>query len=122
MWNIDFPLPPLAEQERIVAKLDDLFERLDKIKASLDKIPVHLKNFRQQVLTQAVTGKLTEEWREGRDLGAWEEKKVDSLITKIQAGKNFRCPEIPVTKGQVGLVKISAVTWSIFDSKEKKQL
>lgn len=50
--------PPLAEQERIVTKLDKLFAQHEKIKAALDRIPQLLKNFRQQLLTQAVTGKL----------------------------------------------------------------
>ncbi|WP_051638320.1 restriction endonuclease subunit S [Maribacter sp. Hel_I_7] len=58
-----FPLPPLAEQQRIVAKLDVLFNHLDTLKTRLDHIPQLLKNFRQAVLTQAVTGKLTEKWR-----------------------------------------------------------
>ena len=84
--ELKFPLPPLAEQERIVAKLDDLFEGLDKIKASLDKIPVLLKNFRQQVLTRAVTGKLTEEWREGKNLEEWEEKLMKNACEKVQSG------------------------------------
>lgn len=56
-------LPPLAEQQRIVAKLDALFGHLEALRTRLDRIPQLLKNFRQQVLTQAVTGKLTEEWR-----------------------------------------------------------
>ncbi len=56
--SFNFPLPPLAEQERIVEKLDALFASLDVIKDKLDRIPELLKNFRQQVLTQAVTGKL----------------------------------------------------------------
>jgi len=72
---IPFPLPPVAEQKRIVAKLDILFERLDKIKISLEKIPVLLKNFRQQVLTQAVTGKLTENINENSSV------RLDSPIT-----------------------------------------
>lgn len=55
LWNLGFPLPPLAEQNRIVAKLDSLFAQLESIKTSIAKIPVLLKNFRQQVLTQAVT-------------------------------------------------------------------
>lgn len=67
-----FPLPPLTEQQRIVAKLDALFSQLETIKKSLDNVPVLLKNFRQQVLTQAVTGKLTEEWREGKELESIE--------------------------------------------------
>nr|BFF36916.1 hypothetical protein BACT7_17780 [Tenacibaculum mesophilum] len=65
--SIHIPLPPLAEQERIVAKLDSLFAELDTIKERLANIPTLLKNFRQSVLNQAVTGKLTEEWREGKE-------------------------------------------------------
>lgn len=56
--KIDFPLPPLPEQERIVAKLDLLFAQHEKMKIALEKIPQILKDFRQQILTQAVTGKL----------------------------------------------------------------
>ncbi len=50
-----FPLPPLAEQKRIVAKLDAAFVHLEKIKVSLARIPELLKRFREAVLTQAVT-------------------------------------------------------------------
>jgi len=75
--NLKLPLPPLAEQERIVAKLDDLFLRLDKIKTSLKKIPVLLKNFRQQVLTQAVTGKL---------IGKFKFSPLGDLGIKIKTG------------------------------------
>jgi type I restriction enzyme S subunit len=66
--EIEFPLPPLPEQQRIVAKLDTLFAQLETIKTSMANIPLLLKDFRQQVLTQAVTGKLTEEWRKGKEL------------------------------------------------------
>lgn len=66
--KIPIPLPPLPEQKRIVAKLDNLFAHLDQLKARLQNIPTLLKQFRQAVLTQAVTGKLTEEWREKNSL------------------------------------------------------
>jgi len=52
------PLPPLAEQKRIVAKLDETFKHIEILKSKLDGIPVLLKQFKQTVLTHAVTGKL----------------------------------------------------------------
>lgn len=66
--KLPFLLPPLAEQKRIVAKLDGLFGHLDRLKERLSGIPRLLASFRQSVLTQAVTGKLTEEWRVGKKL------------------------------------------------------
>ncbi|WP_299681522.1 restriction endonuclease subunit S [uncultured Tenacibaculum sp.] len=75
--NTKFKLPPLAEQERIVAKLDSLFAELDIIKERLANIPTLLKNFRQSVLNQAVTGKLTEEWREGKELESFKLTKPE---------------------------------------------
>lgn len=78
--TIIIPLPPLAEQNRIVAKLDTLFAQLETIKASMAKIPVLLKEFRQQVLTQAVTGKLTEEWRKGKELEEWKKISFGELM------------------------------------------
>jgi type I restriction enzyme S subunit len=80
------PLPPLEEQNRIVAKLDTLFSQLENIKTSMEKIPVLLKNFRQQVLTQAVTGKLTEEWRKGKGLNTWKYKKIEKTTIKVGSG------------------------------------
>lgn len=63
LWSLQFPLAPLAEQKRIADKLDALFGHMDNINKGLERIPDLLKKFRQQVLTQAVTGKLTEDWR-----------------------------------------------------------
>ncbi|MGF1901116.1 restriction endonuclease subunit S [Aliivibrio sifiae] len=51
--------PPLAEQKRIVEKLDEVLAQVDTIKARLDGIPSLIKRFRQSVLASAVSGKLT---------------------------------------------------------------
>ncbi len=61
--NLEFPLPPLAEQVRIAQKLDELLAQVDTLKARIDGIPALLKRFRQSVLAAAVSGRLTEEWR-----------------------------------------------------------
>lgn len=56
-------MPNRLVQDRIVAKVDALMTQVESMQRSLERIPQLLKDFRQQVLTQAVTGKLTGEWR-----------------------------------------------------------
>jgi type I restriction enzyme, S subunit len=99
-------LPPLPEQQRIVAKLDDLFGHLEQVKTRLALIPDLLKNFRQAILTQAVTGQLTEEWREGKELGEWRDvvlKDVSERITVGYVGKmsdQYKEEGIPFLRSQ----------------------
>ncbi len=57
------PLPPLPEQQRIVAKIEELFSQLDAGVEALKKVRAELKRYRQAVLKYAFEGKLTEEWR-----------------------------------------------------------
>jgi len=85
--GFQFPLPPLPEQQRIVAKLDTLFGHLDALNTRLDRIPKLLKDFRQKVLTQAVTGKLTEEWREGKEL---DSKSYNLICDSIKERSKFQ--------------------------------
>ena len=61
--RIPIPLAPFNEQVRIVAKLEELFTRLDAGVEGLRKVKAQLKRYRQAVLKYAFEGKLTEEWR-----------------------------------------------------------
>ena len=88
--TIQVGFPPLKEQQRIVAKLDTLFTHLEVLNTRLETIPQLLKNFKQAILTQAVTGKLTEEWRVGKELDEWEEKALQDITTKIGSGSTPR--------------------------------
>lgn len=63
MLEIPILLPPLAEQKVIAEKLDNLLTQVEITKARLERISSILKIFRQAVLSAAVRGKLTEEWR-----------------------------------------------------------
>ena len=59
-----FPVPPLKEQALIVDKLDIVLGRVDSCRERLDRTRLLLKRLRQSVLTAAISGKLTEDWRE----------------------------------------------------------
>jgi type I restriction enzyme S subunit len=56
-------LPPSAEQERIVAKLDAILSRIGAGEAAAQRALTRLKHYRTAVLHAAVTGELTREWR-----------------------------------------------------------
>jgi len=62
--KIELPVPPLPEQERIVAKIEELFTQLEAGVAELQQAKAQLQRFRQAVLKSAVEGELTREWRE----------------------------------------------------------
>ncbi|KYC45696.1 MAG: Type-1 restriction enzyme MjaXIP specificity protein [Candidatus Methanofastidiosum methylothiophilum] len=64
MRKMPIPLPPLAEQQRIVNKIEELFTNLDKGVQSLEEVKSKLKVYRQAILKYAMEGKLTEKWRE----------------------------------------------------------
>ncbi len=62
--NFEIPVPPLAEQRRIVAKLDTLFTQLDAAVDSLKQTQTQLQRYRRSILKVAFDGELTRKWRE----------------------------------------------------------
>jgi type I restriction enzyme S subunit len=56
--ELSLPLAPLAEQRRIVAKVEALLARVNAARERLEKVPLLLKRFRQSVLAKAFRGEL----------------------------------------------------------------
>ena len=82
-FNLLIPIPPLAEQERIVAKIEELLplvaeydEAEHKLSALNDRFPDKL---RQSILQQAIQGKLTER--------ALDDEPAYNLVARILADK-----------------------------------
>ena len=78
--DLEIPLPPLAEQRRIVAKLETLFTQLDAAGDNLKKAQAQLHRYRRSILKAAFEGNLTREWREGHS-DTWERMKLSEFIT-----------------------------------------
>lgn len=98
-----FVLAPLAEQQQIAAKLDELLGQVDIIKARLDTAPKILKRFRQSVLAAAVNGELTEAWRENKGLKIdWKESRLGDVV-KIDRGSSPRPIKQYITESDNGV-------------------
>lgn len=66
--SLEIPLPPLAEQGRIVAKIEELFAGIDAGVENLKSVKNQIALYRQSVLKSAFDGTLTAEWRKGKHL------------------------------------------------------
>lgn len=92
-----FPLslPPLAEQRRIVVKLEKLLGKVDACQKRLAKVPALLKRFRQSVLAAACSGYLTADWRDihGRSFDDWREEGLAEICSIITDGDHQPPPK-----------------------------
>lgn len=95
------PLPPLAEQARIVESVDSFLSRLDAAIASLEAAQRKLKAYRASVLKAAVEGRLvpTEAELARKEGRSYEPAKV--LLQKILKERRRRWEEAELAKMKV---------------------
>ncbi|MEQ1902705.1 MAG: restriction endonuclease subunit S [Pirellulaceae bacterium] len=116
LLDADIPLPPLAEQRRIVGKLELLLGKVSSSQQRLSRVPGLLKRFRQSVLAAACSGKLTADWREERSIieddtcpsidpgemepppfdvpSDWRWSSLDAICSKITDGEHLTPPRV----------------------------
>lgn len=78
----DLPVPPLPEQERIVARIEELFSQLDAGVETLKKTKAQLAVYRQAVLKEAFEGRLTQAFREENGLPDWKTISITQAIVQ----------------------------------------
>ncbi len=95
--NTPFPLPLLAEQKRIVEKIEQIFRQADTIEQNRLALKTRIRQTRSRVLDLAVRGKLTEQRPED---GSAEEllerirEEKQRLIAEGKLKKEKPLPEI----------------------------
>lgn len=92
--NLPIPIPPLNEQRRIVAKIEALKARSQRVKEELEAIAPLLDQFRQSVLAAAFRGDLTADWREKNP----DVEPASVLLERIRAERRRRWEEAELEK------------------------
>ena len=88
--EIELPLPPAAEQTRIVEKLEELLSDLDAGVAELKAAQKKLAQYRQSLLKAAVEGALTADWRSARRVANEEAETGAQLLARILTERRSR--------------------------------
>ena len=107
--NIPIPIPPLAEQKRIVAKIDAAFEKIDALKANAERNLANAKELFQSALDEAM-----------RPKPGWVEKRLGEVcaITSVMVD-----PALPQFANMihVGGGNILSETGELVDLKTTKE-
>jgi type I restriction enzyme S subunit len=117
--NHTIPLPPLSEQRRIVARIEELFSRLDAGVAALRHAKAQLQRYRQSVLAAAVTGSLPglqpippEAWR-----------PISDVIKTLDQGWSPKCESNSAeSEDEWAVIKTTAIQAGFFLDYENKKL
>ncbi|ROI02537.1 hypothetical protein EGI16_12930 [Chryseobacterium sp. G0240] len=82
--KLPFPLCSLKEQRLIVSQIDLLFSKLNEAENSLQKANKGLKIYKQALLNQAFSGKLTEKWRRENSIKVSAKQLIDDIEKERQ--------------------------------------
>ncbi len=157
--EIEIPFPDIEEQEDIVHQLSRGKNNLLEISIELNHQLTLIKKLRQQLLQDAVQGKLVDQnlndepasellkkiKAEKQKLIAEKKLKKEKVLASIKpkeipyeipenwmwcrlgdlslfsaAGSSFKCEEVPVSNGEWGVIKVSAVSWDVFLEEKNK--
>ena len=92
--DLDFPYPPLPEQQAIVSKIEELFSELDNGIAQLKTAQQQLKVYRQSLLKWAFEGRLTKKnIKDGKLPKGWKWVKLKEVASDISDGDHQAPPK-----------------------------
>lgn len=82
------PVPPLAEQQRIVDRIESLFAKLDEAKEKAQAVVDSFETRKAAILHKAFTGELTAKWREEHGVGmeSWHLRTIGEVCENVKVG------------------------------------
>ena len=88
MLEIPIPIPPLAEQERIVNCIESLFDKVDKAVCLVAEAREGFEKRRAAILEMAFSGELTKKWRDDSAVSdGWEVVSIKDILNPMTTKK-----------------------------------
>lgn len=115
------PLPPLPEQQRIVARIENLFAKLDEVKEKAQAVVDGYEDRKAAILHKAFTGELTAKWRKEHniDFTQWKNLKISDCC-KVGSGGTPSRKHPDYYNGSIPWIKTGEIDWNeIYDTEEK---
>lgn len=106
--SVEFPVPPLEEQRRLVEVLEAHLSRLD---AAVELVARSGARLRPLELL---------ELQESLDESCSAEVPLSSFVQRVEAGRSFGGSAPPAKADEWGIIKVSAMTWGTFRPGENK--
>lgn len=126
------PVPPLAEQQRIVDRIESLFAKLDEAKEKAQAVVDSFETRKAAILHKAFTGELTAKWREEHGVGmdSWETREIVECFeivsgiqkTPARSPKDNPVPYLTVANVYRGRIDLSNMRYFEVTSKEIEKL
>ena len=106
------PIPPLAEQQRIVDRIESLFAKLDEAKEKAQAVVDSFETRKAAILHKAFTGELTAKWREEHGVGveSWEHHQFSDLCAIVRGGSPRPAGDPRYYDGNIPFMKVADIT------------
>jgi len=109
--NLELPIPPIAEQQAIVAKIEELLSDLENGKEQLQTAQQQLKVYRQSLLKWAFEGKLTnKKIKDGELPKGWKRVKVSEISNVVRGGSPRPAGDPKFYDGKIPFLKVRDIT------------
>lgn len=119
LQQLHFPLPPIAEQQRIVNRIETMFAKLDEAKEKAQSVLDSFETRKAAILHKAFTGQLRID-NEELKIEDWEDTTIGECCRLGSGGTPSKSHHEYYENGDIPWLKTGEIDWNdIYDVEER---